>query len=576
MSIPGNGLHGTIVQAHNLYDCDNSFHLPVMRIQSAETVDRDHMPTSPFLQRVQDLFEKQHSILSHVFFLSIWAFVLYTGIMGVDFRSHWDEHKLFKSIRFSVPEGRILPGWYNYPSMIYDLAVLSAAPEFITTYLEDRSVFREVMQKRLWGDELFFFKLRARTLFLFITSLSILWTYLLVFQWTKQWLPALLSSAILASSWELAYHARWIAPDAILMQFGILTVLLVFLALGASGRRRFGWLIAAAVAAGLACATKYFGGIFLIPVFLGGYKILRDTDPQRNAYFKWSVVLVVVFAVTFLLITPGALLDTTRMIQDIRYEIGHYGQGDEGYTVRGGWEHLSHLLTYLFGVFFSRYLWLSLLLSIFVLIGLYSLFKENWSSIQTWVFLSVPFLFVPYMSQQSVMMVRNDLMLFPFLAILCARGLMVVWNAASGRSRSALRTILAVGLVSALLINFSWLYYAGRSISPKLTVDWTHELPKYLSEHQETTFYLTTGVRSRIDTDGLSNVVTDPSRADKLIYVFNEVNHPLANRPNVYDPIFGPYEVNFDYYPSWNEDERIVVMPMKAAVSQERFQSVLE
>lgn len=531
----------------------------------------------PLLRRGVDLFQQQRQIVYHVMFLSIWVFAMYTGIMGVDFRSHWDEHKLFKSIRFSIPEGKILPGWYNYPSMIYDLTVLSAAPEFVTTYLADRSAFREVMQKRLWGDDLFPFKLRARTLFLLITSLSILWTYLLVFHWTRQGSQALLSSAILASSWELAYHARWIAPDAILMQFGILTVLLVVLSLRASGRRRFTWLIAAAVAAGMACGTKYFGGIFLLPVFIGGYKLLKDTNQKLSGYVTWFFVVIAAFTLTFLLITPGALLDTTRMIQDIRYEIGHYAQGDAGYTIRGGWEHLSHLLLYLFGVFFSRYLWLSLLLSVFVWIGLYSLLKENWKSADTWVVLSVPFFFIPYMSQQSVMMVRNDLLLFPFLAILCARGIYHVWNAGFIKSSGLFaRTILAVGVAAALLTNFSWLYSAGKSISPKLTVDWTHELPQYLAENQDTAFYLSPGVRMQIDVNGLPNVAQDPSLADQLVYVFDEVNHPLANRPNIYDPVFGPYEVNLDYYPSWNEDERIVVIPMKAALAQEQFQPIFE
>jgi 4-amino-4-deoxy-L-arabinose transferase-like glycosyltransferase len=433
------------------------------------------------------------------------------------------------------------------------------------------------MEKRLWGKEANeVFRPRARMLFLGITSFTLLWTYLLVFLWTKQWSQALLSSAILASSWEFGYHARWIAPDAILMQFGILTILLVFLSLQSSGRRQWIWLIAAAVAAGMACATKYFGGIFLVPVFLGGYQIARETGVKRGSSIALFLGLALVFTLTFLVITPGALLDTARMVQDVQYEINHYRSGDMGYTVRGGWEHFLLLMVYLFGVFFSKHLWISLLFSACALIGLYSLLKAQWKAIDTWVFLLVPLLFVPYMSQQNVMMVRNDLLLFPFLAILSARGMFLLWKSKPLQTRSAARVVTVVGVVSALLINYLWLYQAAQSIPASATTDRPRELEDYLLANRETTFYLSAGASGLVDSNGFPNVVNDPAAADKLIFVFREVNFPLANRPNVYDPVFGPYEVNLDYYPSWNEDGRIVVMPMEAALAQSQFEFVYE
>ena len=532
------------------------------------------MSLPPAWKQSSNSLQPSSNWIYHLLFFLIWAFAIYTGMMGVDFRAHWDEHKLFKSVRNSIPLGKVLPGWYNYPSMIYDLTVLSASPEIITTYLQDRSAFREAMTQKLLGDELRIFTIRARTLFMLITSLSLLWTYLLVHVWTKRWWQALLSSTILASSWELAYHARWIAPDAILMQFGILTVLLAFLALHTSGRRRFVWLVASAIGAGLACGTKYFGGIFLIPVFLAGYQILKDTGQTRGGYILWFFVLAAVFALTFLIITPGALIDTPQMIVDVRYEMGHYQSGDEGYTVNAGWQHFSLLMVYLFGVFFSKYLWVSVFLSLFAFIGVYMLIQTNGKRIETWTFLAVPLLFIPYMSQQRVMMVRNDLLLFPFLAILCGWGLAAVWRSSFFQGSAAARTIVATAIAGVLLINFGWLYTAGNTISPKLTVDWTQKLDSYLLEHRETTFYLSPGVRNVMDPGAFPNVVQDPSRAEKLVFVFSEVNYPLGNRPNVYDPIFGPYEINMDYYPSWMEDDRIMVMPMEDALPQKQFQSI--
>jgi MFS family permease len=523
------------------------------------------------LKRNQILFQEQRPVVYHILFLSIWIFSIYTGAIGMDF-SHWDENKLFRSLRDSIPEGTLLPGWYNYPSMIYDLTVLSLSPEIITTYRSDRSTFREVMKERLWGKEASeVFRPRARMLFLGITSLSLLWIYLLVFIWTKQWPQSLLSSAILASSWEFAYHARWIAPDSILMQFGILTLLIVFLAIHSSGRRRYMWLIAAAITAGMACGTKYFGGLFLVPVFIGGYKLLRDAGAKWSSSLTLFLGLAAAFSLTFLIITPGALLDTARMIEDIQYEINHYQGGDMGYTVHRGWEHFSLLFVYLFGVFFSSHIWLASLFSVFVFVGLYSLLKGKWKAIETWIFLSVPVLFIPYMSQQQVLMVRNYLLLFPFLAILCSKGLSTVWNSRLFQSSLVARTIFVAGLISALLINYNWLYVAAQSIPASAATDRPQELRNFLQANRETPFYLSPQARSLIDSNDFPNVVHDPALAEKFIFVFREVNFPLANRPNVYDPVFGPYEVNFDYYPSWNEDGRIVVMPMEAALSQSQF-----
>ncbi len=66
-----------------------------------------------------------HKIAGPIIFLALWLFAFSTGWLGVDFGTHWDERKLMKSVRDTMQTGIILPGWYNYPSMIYDLAILT-------------------------------------------------------------------------------------------------------------------------------------------------------------------------------------------------------------------------------------------------------------------------------------------------------------------------------------------------------------------------------------------------------------------------------------------------------------------
>ena len=510
-------------------------------------------------------------LLHHAIFISIWAFTLHTGMIGIDFGRHWDERKLFASIRDSIPNAEILPGWYNYPSMIYDITAISSSPEIISTYIWNKGEFSDRLEIWLADRE---FVIRTRGIFLFLSTLSMLWTYLLIFKLTRQWSQAVLGAALLASSWEFAYHARWIAPDAILMQFGILCILLIIIALDASGKSRYVWLGMAAVAAGLACGTKYYGGMYLLPVFMGAHKLYKDKNAKAGEYVLLYSLMVLIFIFAFLITTPGALLDSARFIQDIQFEISHYKGGHPGYTVNPGGQHASLLFTYLFGVFFSKYQWISILFSAFTLAGLYSMIRDGLKKYETWIFLSIPLFYIPYISLQSVMMVRNYLLLFPILAILSARGMAIIWESKLIRSSNIFGYLAISGLILTLAINFKWVYVAARSIRARESIDQTQELRDYLNTNNDTIFYLSDSAKRLLFADNngrLENLTENPSLTKVYVYLSHEVENPVANRPGIYNPIFGPYEVNFDYYPSWDGDSRVIIMPMESALQQSQF-----
>ncbi|HSM70529.1 MAG TPA: phospholipid carrier-dependent glycosyltransferase [Anaerolineales bacterium] len=506
------------------------------------------------------------------FLLFFWIFTIYTGIMGIDFGKHWDERKLIKSVRDSIPNGEIIPGWYNYPSLTYDLVVASSSPEILSAYFYNRPEFKSSMETWFSSKPMI---LRARAVFLFTTSLTMLWIFFLAFKWTGYWITGLLGSAVFASSWEIAYHARWLAPDGILMQFGILTIVLVFAAIYSDpGRSRYIWLTSAAVTAGLACGTKYYGGIFLVPVLIGVIKIVRDAG---SGWVKSAVLFasqILVFAVVFLLVTPGILVEADKFIQDVQFEIEHYQSGHPGYGVNPGIEHASLLFFYISLVAFSKHSGISVLFFILIMIGFFVTIRDSWNKLETWVFLSVPLLYIPYMSLQKVMFVRNYLLLFPFLAILAARGVLAAWYSYPLRRYRALRLLIGGGLVLALSINLAWLYSSAKSISTREHVDQTQELHWYLLKNDQTKYYVSAPTYRFIPAENLntlSNIVDQPSQADFYMFLSHEVANPQANRLGTYTPIFGPFEVNFDYYPSWDGDSRIIVMPMKDALRQSQF-----
>src|SRR5205814_5228839 len=135
--------------------------------------------------------------------------------------------------------------------------------------------------------------------FLVVSALGIIWVYLAGWVLTHRWWQATLAAAILGLSWEIAYHARWLAADCLLAQFAALCLLLLVLH---NRRGQVGWLWAAAIVAGLAAGTKYQGALLVGPVMLCGVLRTPATLRQRAA----SVVATGALSLaSYLVTTPG-------------------------------------------------------------------------------------------------------------------------------------------------------------------------------------------------------------------------------------------------------------------------------
>jgi len=177
-----------------------------------------------------------------------------TGLRGLDFGLHWDERPWqIGPVKHMVQAHTFLPGYYNYPSFDYWLNLLVLAPDAAGS----RIAGDNLREHLLYTLDSHAYLLRLRAAYLLITSLTLVWVYLLVLQRCGLWVQALFAASLLGCSWEVAYHLRWVATDGMLMQFAALTVLLASYAVK-TGRES--WLIAAAAVAGLACGTKYPGG----------------------------------------------------------------------------------------------------------------------------------------------------------------------------------------------------------------------------------------------------------------------------------------------------------------------------
>lgn len=499
-------------------------------------------------------------------------FFFWVGYQGIDFGNHWDEQSLIKAVESSVNTGTLLPSMYNYPSVSYLLTLSRIAPDLIIDIRDllssdiryDTPVRKEILTPTTDHMTPKDYLLQVRCIFMTVTLLSVVWTYLLVISWRKSRTEAATAALLLGSSWEIAYHARWIAPDGVLMQFCILTALLIFISMESENRSGL-WLRCASCTAGLACGTKYFGGVMLFPVLLTHIYNLRrpgKNNPRRYAEF---LVLIFSFCLTFFITTPGAVLQPVYFVYEVLRQIGIYKSGWWDATVAGGVEHFRLDINYLSLVFFSSYWPISLFFSLMLPLGLYTLSKDNF--FKTCIFLSGPIVWLFYESSQNVMFVRNLLLIGPFMAIIASAGVATVLRF----SRHLVWKGLVIFFVLLFLcFNFSWLVKAAYSIRDRAVTDHVHTTYDYLSKNGNCRFYLSGFVRQSLagtPLNTLKNIAVTPTEAQEYIFQSREPFklNLRGNRWGRYKVISGAYDVNFNYYPLW-EEPKIVSVSVRDAL----------
>jgi 4-amino-4-deoxy-L-arabinose transferase-like glycosyltransferase len=497
-----------------------------------------------------------------------------SGLRGLDFGFHWDEMCCqIRPVQTMVKTGILLPEYYYYPSFNYWVSIAGLIPDFIDVWPEKGNRQQQLLQA-MEGHS---YRLRLRAIYLVMTSLAVLWVYLLVLHWRRSWVEALLASSFLALSWEVAYHLRWIATDGMLMQFGALTLL--FMGLSWSKPDGRPWLTFAAVTGGLACGTKYPGAALLVPVLVGGY-LTWDGKSPYHVLIRLLVKLTVIFTGVYLITTPGTVLQPIKFLEDMLSVRNLYLSGHLGHTVSPGLEHGWRVFIYLSSVLFSPYAPIALLFFVLFIIGACALVKESPKT--AILFLCFPTLYVLYFCMQRALVVRNLLVITPFMAILAARGTAFLWEHLKLKGRTGgligwlklniLQAGFATVILTSLLVNAGWLIYAAETIVDRKTDRFVREVAAYISTEKSERFLLSPRVRVHLSRLGLiqfPNVTDDPTQAEQAVFYASEgMKHwpdwP-ANRPRLTNTWFGPYEVNFNIYPNWEGDDRIIIMSIAQA-----------
>ncbi|OAI43544.1 hypothetical protein AYO42_05990 [Rhizomicrobium sp. SCGC AG-212-E05] len=501
------------------------------------------------------------------------ALFIYTGWVGLDFGRHWDEFIHYNHVVNTLRSGIILPFkcsynfCYIYPSITYFLS-------FITTTLSllmDGGV-SHVREAAAGGLSLHDFGLITRPAFLFICALSGLWVYVALSKTDR--IAATIAAAIPLLSWEYAYHARWIAPDAVMAQFCALWVLAIFRAEGAANARQ--WLIFATIAAALATGTKYTAGaLFFATIFFAWLIECGAVRQLKLGKFplKFSSLLLAIFIATFIVTTPGAILQPVDFIRDVRAGSSHYAAGHfptygvSSYDIRGAFDYAARLWEYIGLALLSPIPALSLMLLVTAPLGYLSLRKNGKCSSAVTLVTVLLFYTLFFSSRTSVFIVRNFLFFLPIIAVLIGAGISSMIRGARVTQILAMALLFVAGVTNAYS-----LVTAARTISPNSDSMLVGQLSEYIERHPSEKFALSRSLSRDMRGRRAVNQAT-VAQADIFVYRDSDLRSTpsitLKDYPGTRHNTFvwiGPHEVNYNYYPTWEGRDRILLLPLKDAV----------
>ncbi|MBU3611169.1 hypothetical protein ICN32_11455 [Polynucleobacter wuianus] len=499
-------------------------------------------------------------------------FFLYCSISTINFGNHWDEMRIINSVRDSVETGILLPRWYNYPSFSYLVGLLASLPYLIFKNLDKLSnlIYSTTDIKLLMmalGKESAYlilennFKLVLRVIFITLSSLTAIFTFLSLREMKLSVPSRVIGSLVILSSFQFFYHSRWIAPDVLLVSA---SAMLILSCINSQNKKNLLSLRISAVCAGLCIAIKYQAGILLIlPLCTGS-----------NVPFKTKLVNTIFFSTaTFVVITPGAVIEPIHFIINIIYEIRHYSVDGHGVnTIQKGGEHLLRILDFIFIRLFSKNIIISILLSLFCVSGfILSLINIKYK-IYRKIICIFPIVYIFYFSSQSVMNIRNYLVILPFFALYVA----IFFDYLSISIKSFfIKLIISLFFILIFSINLYSIYNVLNSFNYVETNLWKKEVEKYVLINKLKP-YITPKVKDLLGIGSGNDSIVSHSltEADSVIYLlgeYPEMGHwagykkepylgNLANYRGIYKVIAGPDDVDLDYYPTWDGLDRIVVV----------------
>ena len=521
------------------------------------------------------------------------ALFLIDGLLGVDFGQHWDEWYHVAGVTGCIQRMSFMPDGLSYGGPYFTLGfpvvvahewrdLLGILREMRTQpFRVDPTAFPSVAKFKVDATALLNtsqYLIEVRSVFVAVTTLTVLWAFLAALRCQpRRWGAALAAAAFMAFSWELGYHARWIAVDAPLTQFSALELFLFCAAWRApSDGPALRWYSAFAAAAGAVFACKLTGVFAFLPVPL--LPLVRRSSWRPLRRVAVAALGTALFVLCSFAMSPEFYLDPLHLLNVFRSGSADYNSTPTTYPYYVGlWEHVWRLMMWFFLVVPSPYLVIAIMFSVVVLVGLASLLRRQTRMTLTWMVFLVAFIGV--FTHNHLLIVRQYLMCTPFLALCFGQGCGTFWDFFRQRDRRLAAGFIVL-LVCAFVFNGAFELGHAWRITRETQATMDHDLASDLMRHRGP-------VRmSRPVYDRVRPLISDgydchPSDVkDKTIphFIAYAIECEWAsNRLYVFRKVYGADEINMNFYSFWLgrvHGQRMVDVDMETMVKFGREMSV--
>lgn len=493
---------------------------------------------SPYIEKITAI----------LLFFGFFIFFIWCGISGVNFGFHWDEFNLIRSVLRSAQSGILVPTWYNYPSLSYVVLVITTLGEAIfNTHIDlnvpngDKLLVQHLNQHIVDFLTAQNGKLLFRRVFICLSASTAFFIAIAARLTGVTWISASIAGVIVLSSYQVFYHARWIAPDTLLMLTSSMALAAGLWALKTNGYKA---LVVSSLCAGLAVAAKYPGGmLILLPLYATIFN-------QQKA--KRILLVLIVFFNTFIFITPGILVQPFSFIKDVRHEMIHYKTGHGLHTIESGWTHFQKIAEFLSFRLISPNAFLSFLFLILAVIGAFFLWQRNKRYAVILLVISIGYM--AYFASQKVMIIRNLLILVPFMALFVS---MAIDSITIRLQATYYHFAMPVVIIVLCLFNLHYFLYNTQSIKTGSN-NWEKAVEAYISENADKRMSISDQLLALLPASSKAKIFYPKDQADVYIYTLAERKEACANQRNAYQVIAGPNDVDLDYYPDWEGQNRVV------------------
>jgi hypothetical protein len=470
----------------------------------------------------------------------IWLASVGSGLWGRDFGEvHWDEPTTLLNASFMWREGAPLPRNYVHPTGAVLLLAAALTPDVVGHDVDAALAGPRERREAL---------LRGRSLFVLVTSTAVLAAALAAWSRRRAVVDAVVAALLVAGSFELSTHARFLVPDGPLVAAVSWSLCFMLLA-----ERRPRLLLAAAFCAGLACGTKYTGATLGAPLLVAAWRLGWRRPPDLAALVGAGLAGLVVA-------TPGLLVEPALVVGAFRYQQGLYRAGFFGYAIPDTAARLQAIMLLLGGALMSNVVGVAAAVAGAAVVGLVDGLRRRRHDVIV-LAVGVAAWVIP-LALHPTHIARNHLPLVFVFAVLAAASLSAGWRVAR-----VLPVVLVVaGVVSVVDVGRA-AATVGDSRGPVV------ELAAWVDDHADEPVLASPAIIEALAAlRGQASPSLQPPpgpTAPRWVLAFPEELLPLARwggaDPFLAERVFGPREINWNLYPTWGGPPRAVLVDIGKA-----------